>query len=69
MITTFETKIMWFDPSDQLPPEKSTVLIKIKDDGEGTTIATREGMKFFTTGHFSWDISDILWWAYLPTFE
>lgn len=69
IITTFETTITWFDPSDLLPSDYTKVLITQYIEPYGRLIFTVFYKdKKFTKAAMGFDICDIDRWAYLPKF-
>lgn len=82
IMTTFETKLTWYDPMNILPPMEKLVFIFSKalmkqwdTNTSGIFIAKLTEKDFFTlTDDLDDDesgiyINKVQWWAYLPQFD
>lgn len=73
IITTFETVIMWFSPSDCLPKDGDYIMFYTKDkffySGQFVDYtAIGDPSKFYGNGD-SFEVNEIMWWAELPVFN
>ena len=73
IITTFETVITWFDPSDVLPKNDSEILFRTQNGLLHIGIFTGDIIDYedclFRTHDWSYKIHKVMWWAEIPRFE
>jgi hypothetical protein len=67
IITTFETTITWVRPRDLLPNKNGAILIKIK--GESIISTLFYDIEYGFKMPYSYNKSEIEWWAYFPEFD